>query len=223
MLMRRVQGIGLALLLGAQLFGCAGEAPLEPPPQEVPAEPPARPPTDASNQLSANEALVIGDEFVEAAVAGLNWGLTVAKGVNVAARLAGKTAPKEIDLLIDRSHACEGGGTIDASGSLSGTIDPGNRRVTLMLEETVSANSCRTTFDRTGFTVNSHPDPSITGDFSWEGAQRSGTFKMAGGFVWEADDGRSGRCDLTFVGMWLADGSWSVTGTVCNHELSRSV
>ncbi len=214
---RGVQAIALALLLLAHVSGCAGETPVEPPPAETPVETPAG---GASNELTPSEAQAISDEFVVVTVAGLNWGLTVARGSSVAALGFLKPDPYQITVLIELSHSCEGGGTIATSGALRGTVDPGNRRFSLTLEKGEAIEDCRAGQD--GVTVRPEVGRalSVTGRFSRDGATQSGSFTLAGGFVWEADGGRSGRCEMELIGRWLTYGDWSMRGEVCGHEVS---
>lgn len=213
---RGIQAIGLALFLLAHLLGCAGETPVEPP-----AQPPVEPPAEgASNELTPAEAQAISDEFVVVTVAGLNWGLTVATGSSIAALGFLKPDPYQINVLIDRSHSCEGGGTITASGALSGIIDPGNRRFSLTLDKSESIGDCRARQSSITFRPDAGRDLSVSGHFSREGVTRSGSFTLAGGFAWEADDGRSGRCEMELIGRWLTHSDWSIRGEVCGHEVS---
>lgn len=216
---RTVQRVSPLLLLVTQLFGCGGEALVGPAEEEPAVDPPVE---GATGQLSAQEALVISDEFAGATVAGLNWGLTIARAANLAGIVwIGETqAPTGITVLIDRSHSCEGGGTIEVSGRLQGTIDRDNRRLALLLVKAEEIRDCRTTGGGTYLTVHAESDLTITGDFLVQSGRRSGVFKLAGAFEWESDDGRAGRCDVDLSGTWLSDGGWSVDGAVCDHEVS---
>lgn len=168
--------------------------------------------------LSPAEAAFLADEFTVTALDGLSSALSRAPA---AAALA--SPPITFTRTVSYSRDCQGGGTVSVTGSMTGTLDSETRSGTVSVANTMIITDCVKSRGDLTFTLNTDPSLDLSGEITIENGQRSGgTFAKIGAFRWEASDGRSGRCAIDLSITWAADGSRSVTGTVCGRAVNRS-
>lgn len=177
--------------------------------------------------LSANEAAAINQELVALAFGGWDFGQATpspaqapAGGDGVSASFA-TGVPISIDWSLGVSTQCDQGGTFDASGAITGSIDDQTLAGNLTLDITTSMTDCAFTADQTIVTFNTNPDLQLNGSTAWNqaGLVGSSTYTYAGGLDWSAADGRSGSCTFDVVVTLAQDGTQTATGTVCNRTV----
>jgi len=171
-----------------------------------------------SGEISAGEAAEISDYLVGEAFSG--WDFSQLNGGGGGAALQSGT-PVEIDFAVDVASECPEGGTIGVSGAIQGTIDDQTLAGDLSLEVITSATECGIVAEGTGFTIDTNPDLTLSGDFSFADGALVGesTFTYTGAVQWASEDGRSGGCTYD-VSVAVSPGGSSVTsGTVCGTSL----
>ena len=133
--------------------------------------------------------------------------------------------PVTFNFSINETGSCPGGsGTVQITGSLSGTIDDQTGEGTLALDFTQTMNACVFETAAGLFTVSGDPNIRMSGDMSWnaEGPTGESTFGYKGGFAWSDSEGRSGTCGIDVSIAWSAT-SASFSGKICGNSYSGSV
>jgi hypothetical protein len=121
---------------------------------------------------------------------------------------------------ITQTVPCQGGGTINVTGSYTNTLgNAGTGNVAFDLRQV--PNNCVMTTSQGAYTVNGNPDFTITGDLSVT-AWNLGVFHFTygGGFRWSGRGG-SGSCsiDLTY-NFNYATSSVSASGHICGYVIN---
>jgi len=112
---------------------------------------------------------------------------------------------------------CSAGGTVTVSGSADGNINQSTMTGTITFDLTESINDCALVHDATAFTLNGNPNIKINGDLDiGENFSITGTYEMKGGFLYDADDGRSGTCGIDVSVNFT---SLSVGGSICGQNV----
>lgn len=175
-----------------------------------------------SDALTSDEAAGLTAQMAGAGVAGAGSGIAGSP-----ARASGLEAvPVPINVTVNHTQSCQGGGSINMTGSVSGSIDSETQDGTLSVNITQSITDCRLTEAGKEFTVSGNPNLQVTGNVTIVGGQPSGTqtLTFTGAFQWSANDGRSGSCEIDITINWSpTTASASVTGTACGHNVSRQV
>lgn len=150
---------------------------------------------------------------------------SVSSGSAASSSAYGAPAATEVNQSFDLSVSCPQGGTITASGSLSGSVDQETLASDLRYELALSPAACVVTTETTALTVDGSPDVTVVIDYLFNET----TFSMDGteqGWIrYTADDGRSGACSIdisfsTAVDQTSNDVQQSVTGIVCGVSAS---
>ncbi len=177
--------------------------------------------SDASGpgaQLSQEEAAAVGGQFVGAAAGGVAAGVGTGLSPSPAANLA--APPVERSFSFTHSRTCPGGGTLEVSGSMEGTIDRENRSGTITSEATIVATDCVVMHRDRTFTINT-VDPGITkmGQIAIENGDHSGELTINGQFTWVDGEGVSGTCTIDVTVTITPDGRTRTGGKVCERDM----
>ncbi len=201
---RRYAEKGLAAL-GLVLFGACSDS------QDV-----AGP---GGDQLTPAEAAGVSSFFVGQAFSGWDFNALGGGGGGGAALQSG--APITVDFTDAVEAACPEGGSVSVSVAIAGTIDDQTGAGDLSLDVVTSAAACGIVADGTGFTVDTNPDLTLTGDFTFADGALVGDSDLsyAGALMWFAEDGRSGSCTYDVVVTLSESGTTVANGTVCGQEL----
>ncbi len=173
--------------------------------------------TGVTDALTDEDVAFLADEVMADAFHGL--------GSAVSFSLAGRwldAVTEPINRSAGYTRACPEGGTISVTGSVSGTLDETGSGV-MSVERTLILTDCVRSRGEVTFTINTDPSIVLAGEVAVENRIRTGgVFTKTGAFEWEADNGRSGRCEIDLAITWSSDGSKSVVGTFCGREVNRS-
>jgi hypothetical protein len=194
----RVRTIPSYLALSAILLaaGCSGDNPLG---------------VNSGDQLTAAE---IQSLFGAMSAAFAGGGVTPAPGVQPSA------AAIPIDQSFNFSSNCPLGGSVGIAGSANGEIDEQTLAGNLTMNFAYRLNECAVSGENATFTVSHDPEIVFTGEYVFSQEEISVSGSQEGGFVFTADDGRSGSCliDLDFSVSYnnvTQASSATVSGTVC--------
>lgn len=175
-----------------------------------------------SDEVTAAEAAAISAFMTGQAFTG--WDFSAVGGAS--ARPDGEAAlqsgvPVAIDYSASATAQCPEGGNVGATVSIQGTIDDETLAGDLDLEVVTSATDCGIVADGTGFTIDTNPDLTLSGGFSFADGQLVGesTFTYAGSLLWSAEDGRSGSCSYDVVVTLTTTSTGVASGTVCGTSL----
>lgn len=171
------------------------------------------------DQVSASEAAAISDFLLGEAITGLDFGAIAGGGGGGAALRSG--TPITIDYAASAEAPCPEGGLVGATVAISGTIDDQTLEGDLDLEVVTTAADCGIVADGTGFTLDTNPDLTLTGGFSFADGELVGesSFTYAGAILWSSEDGRSGSCTYDVVVTMSASSTAVASGTVCGTSL----
>ncbi|MGH7541115.1 MAG: hypothetical protein ACRELC_08960 [Gemmatimonadota bacterium] len=133
-------------------------------------------------------------------------------------------APIVTEFQFRRVAECPAGGQIVAEGSGVHTADRETHTTTVEYSGTKDIDRC----------ARERGDVVITldGGGTFEGFRKKmngrfyglQTHDQAGRFEWHTSDGRSGACDYEIHVVWdPATGTKTVTGSICDHEIQRTV
>lgn len=200
----------LSLLAGAALVAAACSDNLSGPSHTL---------TDAEAAYLANQMASVSLDGVSQSMAG-SPGLApgVAGAPGAADSLGNMTWERSFSMTRD----CPAGGTVTASGSNKGTMNMDSRSGTIEISHILTMSDCAHTRDTVTITVNTNPAITMNGTVTIESGHRaSGTFTKQGTFLWETSDGRSGSCQVDLTITWNADGSHSMTGSVCGRDFTQ--
>lgn len=175
-----------------------------------------------SGELSAAEVEAISDFMVGQAFDSWNpesIGGGSAQAEGEAALQSG--VPVAIDYAASAQADCPLGGTVAATVSVQGTLDDETLAGDLDLEVVTNATDCGIVADGTDFTIDTNPDLTLTGDFSFVDGQLVGesTFTYAGAILWSSEDGRSGSCTYDVVVTLSSSSAAVASGTACGTSL----
>ena len=181
--------------------------------------------TGPNHTLTDAEATYLAEQMAAASLDGVSQSMAGSPGLSPA--IAG--APGAVDSLgkitwersFTMTRDCRAGGTLTTSGSNKGTINLDTRTGTIEVTHTLSMVNCAQTHDTVTITVNTNPDITMNGTVNIEGGRRSsGSFTKQGTFLWQTSDGRSGSCQVNLTITWNADGTHTMTGTVCGRDFA---
>lgn len=177
---------------------------------------------DATGSTSGDS----GDELTPTEVAVVLAALGSAfDSIDVEALQAPAAAPAQalIDIgeTFDLSVPCDSG-TLDVSGSLSGTIDTETSIMDVTMDVTWDPNGCVVSDGTNTFTVDGAPQVAVTLDMTTTQDALTVSGTETGGFSYTSSDGRSGSCtlDVTFSFVTGSTNSGTITGTVCGRDAS---
>jgi hypothetical protein len=132
-----------------------------------------------------------------------------------------------IDISIDESGPCGGGGTASVSGSIEGEVDDETGAGSLQFDITQGFSGCEVVGELHTYTVSGQPNIHLTGDFESDGSESfSGTFSLQGGFAFTVDDGREGTCGIDVTATINVTGtsfSSTASGTVCGVTVNNEI
>ncbi len=168
--------------------------------------------------LTNEEAAAVGNQVDGAAAGGVAAG--VGSGFNAPA--AQPSAPPESrSFSFTHSRECSGGGTLEVSGTMEGTLDRETRTGTLTSQATMIATACVITHGERSITISTIPEDHIqkTGEVLIENGQHSGTFTVKGAFAWEKSNGDAGECEIDIT-MTIGPEGRSRTGTICGRDVA---
>jgi len=175
-----------------------------------------------SGEISAAEAAAISDFMVGQAFTGWDFGSIGGSSVQADRQAALQSGvPIAIDYTASAEGPCPEGGTVAATVSVEGSIDDQTLAGDLDLEVVTSATSCGIVAEGTGFTIDTSPDLTLTGGFSFADGQLVGesTLTYAGAILWSSEDGRSGSCTYDVVVTLTASSTAVASGTACGTSL----
>ena len=130
--------------------------------------------------------------------------------------------PVAINENFDVSVPCESG-TVQVSGSISGTVDDVTSAVDITTDVSWDPNGCVISDDTNTLTVDGAPEIKLVLDMTSTENTLTMNGTETGGFSFTVSDGRSGSCslDVTFTIATDATGiDASVSGTICGLEAS---
>lgn len=110
---------------------------------------------------------------------------------------------------------------MDVSGITTATLDFQTGSVTAVSEAVLTPQACRFTHTPLGQDIMMTGDPNVRLDGELSAEQFGGgavSGRMTGAVLWEAEDGRSGRCEIDVTLDWILNGNQTVTGTVCGMD-----
>jgi hypothetical protein len=112
---------------------------------------------------------------------------------------------------------CTAGGRIEVSGSLEGTTTDGSGYLSMSAQETITDWQCIG-----NYIINGDPYISLTGTFTWMNDQPATqqTMSINGGFKWGTTAEES--CQIHLAINFSANGSGTITGTVCGYTVNAS-
>jgi len=177
-----------------------------------------------NHQLTDDEAAFLANEFAGVALDGVSGSMAGSPGMAgaPAANGAPSAGPITWERTFTETRPCPAGGTHTTSGSSKGTIDSETRSGTVEVNHVLAMDDCARTRGDVTITVNTSPAITMTGTVIIEAGHRaSGSFTKTGTFLWATSDGRSGSCEVNLTITWGADGSHTVTGTMCDKEIIR--
>jgi hypothetical protein len=132
-----------------------------------------------------------------------------------------------INISIDESGPCEGGGTVSLEGSVDGDVDDESGAGELHLDVTQTVDGCDVVGELHTYTVTTEPNLHLTGDFESDGGDTfSASMNLVGGFAFIVDDGREGTCGVDVTVTVEVEGqnfSASAQGTICGISVNDSI
>lgn len=137
---------------------------------------------------------------------------------------AAPAAAGPIDESFEISVPCESG-TIQMSGSMSGTVDEQTLATNLTMDITWVPNACAITTGTTTFTISGDPEIRFQGDWALADNLFSLSGTETGGFSFTSSDGRVGSCaiDIAFsssVNLSTTTEESTISGTICGLPAS---
>jgi hypothetical protein len=174
-------------------------------------------PANPQNNLSQVEAIAVFSEIMTA-VFSVGFGGDIALAANAPAISADVIA-------INESAPCDGGGSIDLTGTISSTFgqsQSGSYSYTIV----ETPDDCVvTTGSGTSYRVNGNPNIQMAGSYNFVGGVPTGVFAMTftGGLSWLATNGgASGSCamNLSYSLDWQTS-TGSVQGSICGYDVSQ--
>lgn len=125
----------------------------------------------------------------------------------------------------ESSHPCPSGGSVAVAFTLSGTVDQETQSLVADLEGSHTHTGCA--FPHNGLTITIDANPAV--DFAASLATANGqpsepfTHTVEGSFNWNASDGRSGSCSITYSAVTdFLQRSRTVEGSVCGHTFTQT-
>ncbi len=171
---------------------------------------------DSGDELTSVEVAAVMAAFSSAFdAAGVQ-----AAAVSQAAGAAPAQAPISVDENFDVSVPCESG-TLDVSGSMSGSIDNETFDMDVTMDVSWDPNGCVVSDETNSFTVDGAPQVTVALDMTSTQNTLTISGTETGGFSFTSSDGRSGSCalDVTFSLVTTETSVTStVTGTICGLE-----
>ena len=181
--------------------------------------------TNSGDQPTAQEVDELVAELFESLADLFTGGFTSPSvAMPFAPGLSLSVASVPIDETINESAACDGGGTVSVSGSITGDVDEQAGEGDIHMDVTENVNNCLVVGETTTFTINTDPPIRMIGDFSVSQTSISADFNIGGGFRFTTDDDRSGSCaidirvDLSITSQGIVNES--VSGSVCNRNIN---
>lgn len=177
-----------------------------------------------NHQLTDDEASFLAEEFAGVALDGVAGSMAGSPGLAGAPAMtdAPGAGPITWERTFTETHPCPAGGTVTTSGTNKGTIDSETHSGTVEVSHTLDMDECARVRNDVTITVSTNPAITMTGTVTIEAGHRTaGSFTKTGTFLWTTSDGRSGSCEVDLTITWAADGTHTVTGTVCGKEISR--
>lgn len=175
-----------------------------------------------NHQLTDDEAAFLAQEFAGVALDGVSSSMAGSPGYAGAPSAAPAAGPITWERSFTETRPCPAGGTVTTSGTTSGTIDSETHSGTANVTHTLVMVDCARIRHEVTITVNTDPAITMTGTVTIEAGHRAeGSFTKTGTFLWVTSDGRSGSCEVNLSITWGADGSHTVTGTMCGKEINR--
>jgi hypothetical protein len=196
----------VAAFLGAVtlLAGCGDDHSLDP----------------TGSTLTASEVRAMGDAVVGAASMVFNDGVREGQLIQGTWDLG----TGEFTMSVDLTWPCEAG-VLDVTGTTTGSLDFQTGSVNAVSQAVLTPKDCRFTHTPLGegVTMNGDPNVRVDGELSSESMGGGGDLsaRMTGAVLWEAQDGRSGRCEIDLTLEWTLDtldSDKTVTGTVCGID-----
>lgn len=145
--------------------------------------------------------------------------ISVSPGAGVAAATFGPLA-------FHRTRTCPEGGEVAVEGTVEGETDPDAGTSTAHLEAEVVHDACGFVIRGTTFVVSGQPGLDLVADLAADEAGLEGpqTATESGTIGWEADDGRSGTCDVDLGWTLEPDaGTLTIAGTFCGVEVESTL
>lgn len=175
-----------------------------------------------SNTLTDDEAAFLAEQMTTTSLDGVSQSMAGSPGMAGAPVAAEAAGPITWERTFTKTGPCPAGGTVTMSGSTKGTIDSDTHSGTIEVNHVLAMDDCAFTRDAVTITVNTDPDLTMTGTVNIESGHRaSGSFTKTGTFLWTTSDGRSGSCEVNLTITWNADGSHSISGTMCGRDFAQ--
>ena len=164
-----------------------------------------------------------GDELTSSEVAAVLAALGSAfETIGAGAQAGAAQAPISVNQNFDVSVPCESG-TLDVSGSISGTVDDVTFDTDLTTTVRWDPNACVVSDGTNTFTVDGAPYIDLALDLTSTQDLVTVSGTQSGGFSFTSSDGRTGSCsmDVTFSIVTTATSvDATVTGTICGQNAS---
>ena len=167
-----------------------------------------------SDGMSAHAANAFAKQVSEAFANSMNG---VAPAPPPSTEAMGGPSPVAINIQVTHRTNCTAGGNIQVLGNLTGNIsDTGSGLLLLQVTETISDWQCIG-----DLVINGDPYVSVAGHMSFLNGQLSSPtiFTASGGFKWGTGSKQS--CQMSLNILIRADGTGSVTGTVCDEVVNQ--
>lgn len=169
-----------------------------------------RPPTGGNAELTDGERMAVAQEISRAMTTAMLNAFSAPR----------KEALALVYVPISGSVACNGGGRIQVSGSISGSIDD-NGSGALFTDARETVTDCR--FG--GNIFNGDPYFSFAGTFSFlNGAPATQqTLLVGGGFKWLTPTGATGACGVNLTSnLNMVGGYGNISGTMCGRFVNAN-
>ncbi len=174
-------------------------------------------PTGPGDALTRGEALAIAGQVADV-------GRTAPTSVGVSRPGDGVSADPFVIRTEHRSrHPCPVSGRVTLDFVATATVDE-PRAVDLEVDGTLTHAACAFKHDDITLTVTGDPDLAFDASLALRNGRPTEpyTASVEGAVLWEASDGRSGRCVIDLVTITDFDARRSITeGRVCDHEVRR--
>jgi|GEM_PF-586172 len=179
-----------------------------------------------NHSLTDAEAAYLAEQMASASLDGVTQSMAGSPGLS--SGIAG--APGAVDSAgtitwernFTMTRPCSAGGTVTTSGSNKGSINMDARTGTIEISHTLAMTDCASRRDTVTITVNTSPNITMNGTVNIESGHRStGSFSKQGTFLWQTSDGRSGSCQVDLTITWNADGTHTMSGTVCGRDFAK--
>jgi hypothetical protein len=182
---------------------------------------------NSGDQPSADEVdLLVSELFGDLEDLSTTFAASRQPTLQLPAGLSLSMAGVPIDETINESHPCNGGGTVQVTGSVEGELDDETFEGAVDFDLEQSINSCVVVGETVTFTVSSEPDIGMTGTLEISETSFSLSFDIGGGLAFTTDDDRSGTCaiDMSLAVTATTDGeNTTVTATVSGEVCGRNV